>query len=249
MLRARSVEVLGLRLHVREAGEGETVVLVHGLGVSGRYLQPLGEVLARRRRVLVPDLPGWGESERPPRALDVEGAAEVLAELLRLETAEPTAVVANSLGCQFALALGQRRPELVGPLVLIGPTVDPRYRSWLRHAWRIGVDTLREPVSLWPILLGDYARMGVPRVVATARAALDDRPETRLRALESPLLVLRGEHDGITTSDWGRRLASLAPRGRFEEVPRSAHAAHFSDPVPVARLVESFLAEAGDRLG
>ena len=156
----------------------------------------------------------------------------MLAELLRLETAEPTAVVANSLGCQFALALGQRRPELVGPLVLIGPTVDPRYRSWLRHAWRIGVDTLREPVSLWPILLGDYARMGVPRVVATARAALDDRPETRLPALESPLLVLRGEHDGITTSDWGRRLASLAPRGRFEEVPRSAHAAHFSDPVP-----------------
>ena len=106
---------------------------MHGLGVSGRYLQPLGEVLARRRRVLVPDLPGWGESERPPRALDVEGAAEVLAELLRLETAQPTAVVANSLGCQFALALGQRRPELAGPLVLIGSTVDPRYRSWLRQ--------------------------------------------------------------------------------------------------------------------
>ena len=46
--RSRHVEVLGHRLYVREAGEGETVVLVHGLGVSGRYLQPLGEVLARQ---------------------------------------------------------------------------------------------------------------------------------------------------------------------------------------------------------
>ena len=173
----------------------------------------------------------------------------MLAELLRLETDRPTPLVANSLGCQFVLALAQWHPELAGPLVLVGPTVDPRHRSWAGHAWRIALDTLREPVSLWPILLGDYARMGVPRVVATARAALDDRPETRVRAIASPILVLRGEHDAITTSDWGQRLASLAPLGRFEVVPRSAHAAHFSDPGPVSRIVESFLAETSDRLG
>lgn len=247
--RSRQVDVSGYRLHVREAGSGEPVVLVHGLGVSGRYLEPLGELLAARRRILVPDLPGWGRSEDPPRALDVEAAAEVLADLVRLEATTPTALVANSLGCQVVLALAQRHPDLAGPLVLIGPTVDPRHRSWARHAWRIALDTLREPVSLWPILLGDYARMGVPRVIATARAALDDRPETRLPTIVSPVLVLRGEHDAITTTAWGRRCASLAPRGRFELVPRSAHAAHFSDPVPVSGLVESFLAETGDRLG
>jgi pimeloyl-ACP methyl ester carboxylesterase len=249
VFRSRHIEVLGHRLHVREAGAGDPVVLVHGLGVSGRYLEPLGELLARQRRVVIPDLPGWGQSERPPRALDIEAAADVLAELVRRETAEPTPFVANSLGCQVVVALGQWHPDLAGPLVLIGPTVDPLYRSWGRHAWRIAVDTLHEPVSLWPILLGDYARMGVPRVVATARAALDDRPETRLPTIASPVLVLRGEHDRITTADWGRRCASLAPRGRYELVPRSAHAAHFSDPRPVSRLVESFLAETGNRLG
>ena len=83
--RSRQVDVSGHRLHVREAGSGEPVVLVHGLGVSGRYLEPLGELLAARRRILVPDLPGWGRSEDPPRALDVEAAAEVLADSLRLE--------------------------------------------------------------------------------------------------------------------------------------------------------------------
>ena len=62
MFRSGFVEVLGLRMHVREAGAGEPVLLLHGLGVSGRYFMPLACVLAARRHVIVPDLPGWGKA-------------------------------------------------------------------------------------------------------------------------------------------------------------------------------------------
>jgi pimeloyl-ACP methyl ester carboxylesterase len=55
----RSRKVGGFRVHVREAGAGDPVVLVHGLGVSGEYLEPLGEALARSFSVSIPDLPGW----------------------------------------------------------------------------------------------------------------------------------------------------------------------------------------------
>ena len=239
----------GLDVHLREGGAGEAVVLVHGLGVSGRYLEPLGGELARRRRVLVPDLPGWGSSERPLRPLGVRAAAEVLAELMPLGDGSPPALVANSFGCQVALALAQERPELVGPLVLIGPTVDPRYRAWAHHAWRLALDSAREPRSLWPVLLGDYARMGTRRVLATARVALEDRPEARLVNIDLPVLVLRGERDGITTDAWCRHCARLAPRGRFTAVAGAAHAAHYSHARVVAQLVESFLAERDDRVG
>lgn len=243
------VEVFGLEMHVREVGRGDPVLLLHGLGVSGRYLMPLAQALGERRRVIIPDLPGWGRSERPERPLGIAGAADVLAELLGRDDGAPVPIVANSYGCQVALMLAERHPELVGPLVLIGPTVDPRYRAWSIHAVRLGLDSVREPPRLWRILIGDYARMGLRPLVATARAALEDRPEERVSRLDTPVLVVRGERDAITTLEWARACASLAARGTFATVENAAHAAHFSHPRAVARLVESFLAEHPDRLG
>ena len=244
---SRRREVVGHALHVREGGAGEPVVLVHGLGVSGRYFEPLGRELARARRVVIPDLPGSGASRGPRRALALEELADVLGALLALE-GRP-AVVANSLGCQVALAVAERRPALAERLVLIGPTVDPAYRGWLAQAARILLDTVREPPRLAPIVLADYARMGPRRVLATAREALADRPERRLPHVECPVLVVRGERDATTTLAWARRCAALAPQGAFVGLPGAAHAAHVSHPVRVAELVESFLAEGEDRLG
>ena len=59
----------GVGIHTWTAGEGDPVVLVHGFGVSGRYMLPLAEALARWFSVFVPELPGNGRSEKPPTPL------------------------------------------------------------------------------------------------------------------------------------------------------------------------------------
>ena len=179
----------------------------------------------------------------------VGGAADVLAGLLHRRGQDAVAIVANSFGCQVALMLAQRRPELVGRLALVGPTVDPRYRSWTVHAFRLALDSLREPPALWRILFADYARMGFRRLAATAQAALEDRPEDIVASIRRPVLVVRGERDAICTLEWAAECASRAQRGSFAPVAKAAHAAHFSHPLVVARLVESFLTEGPDRLG
>ena len=72
----------GLRLHVRQrlvaTPAGPSWVLVHGLAVSHRYLMPTAHPLAARHPVVVPDLPGFGLSDKPPTALDVTEHAAVL---------------------------------------------------------------------------------------------------------------------------------------------------------------------------
>ncbi len=247
-LGSRSREVGGFSLDVREAGAGDPVVLVHGLGVSGEYFEPLGEALVRSFSVSIPDLPGWRKSERPRRALTIGELAEVLADLLP-PGGRPPAFVANSLGCQIVLALAERHPERVRALILIGPTVDPAYRGWLRHATRLLVGATRERNGLLPIVLEDYVRMGPRRILATARAALADAPEQRLVRIAAPVLVVRGERDALTTSGWVRRCAELAPRGELVEIAGAAHAAHVSHTGEVAELVERFLAECDDDVG
>lgn len=246
-VRERWLTVDGLRLRVRGCGAGDPVVLVHGLGVSSTYFRPLARVLARDRHVVAPDLPGWGGSERPAAALDVSSAARILGQLIVAEKLTVPTVVANSLGCQVVVELACRRPDLVGALVLISPTVDPQFRSWRRQARTLMFDWLREPPSLWPIVMRDYHTMGVSRLVATAAFALADQPETKLPQIDAPVLVIRGERDAITTRAWAERCAHLAKNGRFEPIPGAAHAAHFSHPIETAELVSTFLSERADR--
>lgn len=242
----RKLEVDGLEVRVRRVGQGTPVVLVHGLGVSSTYFRPLAEQLAGSAEVTAPDLPGWGRSDRTELPLDVESAAEVLAEIIVAEELGAPALVANSLGCQFVVELAARRPGLVGGLVLISPTVDPRYRSPVRQASSLGLDWWREPTALWPIILRDYWAMGPRRLIATALLALRDRPEDKLPRIAAPVLVLRGERDAITTREWAERCARLAVDGRFVPIRGAAHAPHFSHPEHVARLVLRFVAELSD---
>jgi pimeloyl-ACP methyl ester carboxylesterase len=236
-----------VRIDYRQAGpRGGTVVLVSGLGVTGAYFAPLARRLARHWHVLVPDLPGWGRSERSPRPLGISELAGALAAFVDgTAPGERVAFVGNSLGCQIAVDLTVRRPELAGPLVLIGPTVDPRYRSLPRHAWRLVVDLAREPFPLWRIVARDYLRAGPVGLWRTSCSALRDRPEAKLPGVRAPVLVLRGEHDALTTEGWARSFAALAPDGSFATVPGTAHAPHFSHPDVVAGLVERFLTEGG----
>src|SRR3954471_1947279 len=104
----------GLDLHVRERpGSSPAYLLVHGLAVSHRYLMPTARCLPERR-VMVPDLPGFGFSARPRRVYGVEDHSEVLAAWLDGLGERRLRVIGNSFGCQVAVDLAVRRPDLVG---------------------------------------------------------------------------------------------------------------------------------------
>ena len=215
-------------------------MLLHGLGVSSRYFVPLARILADRWRAVAVDLPGWDGSDRPPSVLDIPGLAGELGAWLDAEELERVRILANSLGCQIAVDLAAREPERFERIVLIGPTVDPRYRTPLRHAPRFFVDAIREPPSLLPILVRDYLRFGLRRFVATAGAALRDRPEDKLPRIPSPTLVIKGQRDAFVSTDWVEEMVALLPRGELAVVPRAPHATHYAAPRSVATLVERF---------
>lgn len=242
----------GLRLHERRGGESHAArpaVLVHGIGVSSRYLVPLGRILAESRPVVALDLPGFGRSESPPRGLGVAELAGVLAEWLSRNGVDRPVLVANSMGCQVVVELAAGRPELAGPLVLVGPTVDRHARTAPRQAFRLATDSLREPRSLLAIIAVDYARYGPLRFTRTARSALADRLEAKLPDVTSPTLVVRGGRDALVSQRWAEEVARLLPSGRLAVVPGEAHACHYSAPGRVADLVERFVEEAEHCLG
>jgi pimeloyl-ACP methyl ester carboxylesterase len=103
------------------------VVLLHGLGSSSRELAYLAGVtgLDRRRLILV-DLPGFGDSGQPADwSYAIEAQADLAAALIRQVAASPVALVGHSMGGSIAIALAHRHPELADRLVLAEPNLDP----------------------------------------------------------------------------------------------------------------------------
>jgi pimeloyl-ACP methyl ester carboxylesterase len=97
-----------------------TVILVHGLGLSHRYMIPIAARLAPVYRVYIPDLPGFGDSGKPSRVLDVPGLADALAAWMRTVRLGHAALFGNSFGCQIIVDLAARYPEQVERAVLQG---------------------------------------------------------------------------------------------------------------------------------
>jgi 2-hydroxy-6-oxonona-2,4-dienedioate hydrolase len=239
--------VAGIRGHARLAGAGRSIVLVHGLAVSSRYFVPLAKRLARNHEVLAPDLPGYGRSATPPRPLDVPELAQALRAWLDLAGIRVATVLGNSVGCQIAVELALQSPSRVTALVLVGPTMDPGAPTIRGQLGRLVRDAIREPLGLNLAEGRDYLRMGPFRILATARFALADPFQAKLRGVTQPALVIRGERDQIVSQEWAERVAELLPDGRFAVVAGAPHAAHWAAADDVARLVEEFQQELRER--
>jgi pimeloyl-ACP methyl ester carboxylesterase len=233
-----------VRVHVRQRRsnnpDATPYVLLHGLAVSHRYLMPTARCLGARP-VYVPDLAGFGLSDKPTTVLDVGQHAEVLAGWLDSLRTAPAAVLGNSFGCQVAVELAHRRPDLVGALVLVGPTTDPTAASMPGQTGRFIRDLAHEDWRQAPILLADLRDAGVRRVVATLRHAVRDQIEAKLPALRVPTLLARGAHDRIAPQPWLDRAAALIPDAHTLVLDRAAHNAVTTAGPPLAAAVETFV--------
>ena len=222
----------------------ETVVLVHGLGVSGAYWMPTALRLAERFRVLVPDLPGFGDSDRPRRVLDIGELAAALASWMDAMEIDRAPLVANSLGCQVAVRLTMERPERVPRLILQGMTIDPEARSAPTQMARLLADAFVEPPSLLPLIVRDYLKCGPRRLIGTLQHILEDPIAHNLTRVEVPALVVRGDRDPIVPQRWAEESARLLPNGRLIVIPRAAHALNFGRPEEFTRVICDYLGEA-----
>ena len=238
---------LGLGLYTRVLGHenaasgADPIVLLHGLGVSGEYWMPTARLLARHFRIIVPDLPGFGRSDKPPRALDIGELAEAIASWMDVMEIDRAVLIGNSMGCQVAVRLAIAQPDRVSRLILQGMTIDPDARSAGKQMARLLADGFVEPPSLLPVVVRDYLRVGFRGLWDTLQHSLDDPIEQNLTRLDVPTLVVRGERDPIVPQRWAETSARLVPDGHLVVIPAAAHALNFGRPAAFTRVIREFI--------
>lgn len=238
----------GISIHARASSSPASgplpVVLVHGYGVSGRYMAPIARLLAAERPVWVPDLPGHGRSEKPERTLDVPELAQALRSFLDAVGVRRAALLANSMGCQIVAELAVRHPERVDRLILVGPTVDPEARTLRQQLPRLLRAAFEERPSLIPLVIVDYLRARPRRIVEELQAMFANRIEENLPRIDAPAMVVHGEKDFIVPRRWAEEVARLLRTDRLFTIPGAGHALNYSAPDELMRLIRPFLRES-----
>lgn len=266
----REILAAGYRTNLHDQGEGFPLLLIHGSGpgvtawANWRGIIPQ---LAQTRRVIAPDMLGFGYSERPADAQYsqqrwVAHAIGVL-DALGVEQAD---IVGNSFGGGLALALAIRHPERVRRLVLMGsvgvsfpitegletawgytPSLANMRKlldlfAWDRNLVNDELAELRYQASIRPGFQESFAAMFPP----PRQNGIEDLAsrEADIRALPHETLVIHGREDRIIPLEASLRLAELIPNSQLHVFGHCGHWTQIEHANRFARLVEDFLAEA-----
>ena len=250
MTRVRRLVLQGEALRVRESEPADPAaepvyVLVHGIGMSHRYLRPLHRELEASGRVVSVDLPGFGGLPRPSTRITVPRMGHLLAEMLSTLGTDRVILIGHSMGAQWVLEAARVAPELVAGVVLIGPVTDAGHRTLGAQAAALAIDTLRERPAVNALVFTDYLRCGPRWYLAQAAEMVSFRAEDSLAASGPPALIIRGERDAVAGGEWCRLLRDVRTDVELVEIADQPHNVHHSAAARVAdAVVDRFGARA-----
>ncbi len=244
-------------------GQGEPVVLVHGVGMAREIWAPQAAALAQRHQVVSYDLLGHGDSELPPEGVTLQDYAGQLADLLDHLGIAAASVVGHSMGAlvalEFALAQPARTLRVAALNAVFERTPEQRAAVEARAAaLREGGPAASVAATLerWfgdPVpaqlrgaaeqvgrLLRDVQPLGYARTYALF--AQSDRVHSqRLAQLQVPALFMTGAHDPNSSPAMARAMARRVPGARLEILADARHMMTVTDPERVNALLSAFL--------
>ena len=237
----------GRRMFVRSTVEHSgaiPMVHIHGFGISGSYLMPTALLLADVAPQVVPDLPGYGRSERPPKPLTIPELADALVTILDAMHLESVYLVGNSMGCPIIVEICQRYAERVAGVILVAPAGGLQNRPLRRAMGQLAVDGVRESPRMAKIAVPDYVKFG-PINALRLFSALTHYPSLeRLLELEVPALAVLGSRDPLMPGrDRVLEVAAQMPdHVTVVVITGAAHAVNFSHPGELAHVIRSWVA-------
>jgi len=237
------VEADGFRIRFMTAGEGMPLVHLHGAG--GLRLTRAHELLSRRYRVIVFEMPGFGQSPENTRTQSVEELAATMASTVRALGIGQFNLLATSFGARVALWMALRHPDQMRALVLEGPAaIRPAgHRPPSGTPEEIARIIFAHPDRLGPMPPVD------PAVAAKQRALVgrlrgpdrDPKLEAGMRELATPALVLFGNLDKAMPPEMGRHYKALLPDCHLVFVYDAGHEISTERPEAFTEVVQDFL--------
>lgn len=249
----------GVRLHYEETGDGEPLLLLHGLGSSHFMFKEEMEHFKNGYRTVAIDCRGHGQSNRPAKFTlndHIEDAVALL-DHLGIEKAH---VMGVSMGSYIAQGLALSHPDRVGKLILVvskahGKTSSTqemlvRYadelegipeQKQMEHLYKYVFHNLPAIQKWQEEMLKLEPELSVAEMAAANKAMEGFDFRAALPTVAAETLVISGSHDGLNPPVRGKELASLIPNAEFVEFEQSGHAPNVEEPEKFKETISNFL--------
>jgi pimeloyl-ACP methyl ester carboxylesterase len=240
-----------VRIRFRETGQGDPVILIHGLGRSLADWSGVGDSLARDHRVVALDVRGFGKSTRikTREELGREMAHDIvkLLDLLEIRRAH---LVGHSMGASISAYLASRYPDRVRSVSLIAGPFDEDTTAFTRDegGFASDIEQGRGTMKLLRWLFPTYPDSALaawdaevsaandPATMGAAMRSIDllSVPRSAAATIRAPALVVVGTGDPLVPQS--RWVASWWPNARLVEVPGADHFTILSHPSLLANI-------------
>jgi len=254
--------VRGHEIVTREGGAGPTLLYLHGVGgasgpLPGDEVAPFLEDLARSFRVLLPEHPGYGESERPAWLDSIQDLAYFYLDYLEALDLSDVHVVGSSLGGWIAMEVAIRNTSRIATLTLCGAAGIhvkgvPKGDLFLWSREEIAENCFRNPDAR-AMLLGreptpEEEYLLLKSWQMSALLAWQPRfynPDLYkwLHRIDVPTHVVWAEHDQVFPRPYADVLVELIGGARLSVIPDCGHFMHLDRAETFAETVRDFIRE------
>ncbi len=251
-------------LYYEDQGTGGTpLVLLHGLGSSAQDWERQLPAFSRHRRVIAPDLRGFGRSSRLHRIVGPVDYANDLNHLLDALSLDRIDLLGYSLGGAIAFQFALVAPDRLRRLIILNSTPDfsvTGIRRVLEFRLRQIIIRLFGPTvlanlvgkRLFPhpdqaelrkVFCERYRHNHVPSYLFALRGLAGWNIAEQINTITAPTLVVAGEQDYTPVAEKAAYVAKM-PSARFVTIPNSRHGTPFDASEPLRQAVEAFLTES-----
>jgi 3-oxoadipate enol-lactonase len=246
------------RVAVEVDGDGEPVVMIHGLGGTTNTFTPILSAFARHRRVRL-DLPGSGRSSRIGGALSIDGFVDAVRKVTSSLGIRRFHVVAHSMGTIVAAHLAAAEPDAVASLALFGPLLvaPDQARAAIRARAAKAREGDMQPIAdaLLQAAVSSETKARRPIAAAFVRESLMRQdPDGYARTCEAladaqaadtariacPTLLVTGDEDAVAPPQSVRMMAQKIAGSRVEVLRACGHWTPVERPESCIELLRSF---------
>lgn len=254
------IQINELNTYYEIHGQGEPLVLIHGLGSSSQDWAYQLDHLSSRYKVLIYDVRGHGQSDKPPGPYGVPIYAEDLAELMKALDIPAAHICGISMGGMIAFQMGVDYPEMVKTLTVVNSRAD-LVPDTLGERWNVFqrlvvfrllsmeriAETLSRRMFIKPeheeqrlLFVEHWANNPKPVYMKVMKSLVGWTVEDKLGEIDIPTLVIAADEDYTPVED-KQRIVNKMKKAKLVVIEDSRHATPVEHPEVFNRTLASFI--------
>ena len=260
MLVEKSIKIDGNKIrYITEGSSDRNLLLIHGLGASAERWEGVIPQFAKDYRVIVPDLIGFGLSDKPMIDYTTDYLSEFVSKFLAKIDVGPISIIGSSLGGQIAVDYSHNNTSDVEKLVLVSPSgimkhTTPALDAYIMAALYPSVDSASHAFQLMSgrrnidekTINGFVKRMKLPNAKMAFMSTLLGLKDAeiisnKLVSIKSPTMIVWGENDPVIPVKYAESFVSAINDCRFVKMLDCGHTPYVDNPDTFSNIVLEFL--------